>query len=334
MLRGPGAEQVTTRHEFLRALHAVAEPRNYLEIGVSTGASMAQSRVPSIGIDPAPNVKRTLGSDVQIVQATSDDFFARPDPLEYLRTGRNPVRNLVLGRAPTARRADETTLDLAFIDGMHLAEFALRDFMNVERFASWSTVIVFDDMLPRSVDEAARDRHTTAWTGDVYKVIGILREHRPDLVVIPVNTTPTGVVVVLGADPNSPVLRDRYAAIEAATITPDPQRIPDAILQRRDAVDPDRLAAASFWSELVAARNRRAERSGEWERLRREVTAFTSQSSNLKPLEPDQQRPQPAPYRQPGAVRLVARRVIPYPVRAAILWPVRRVAGSLRALLG
>ena len=53
-----------------------------------------------------------------------------------------------------------TRLDLVFVDGMHLFEFALRDFMNVERHADWWSVIVFDDILPRDVDEAARERHT------------------------------------------------------------------------------------------------------------------------------------------------------------------------------
>ena len=83
---------------------------------------------------------------------------------------------------------------------MHLFEYALRDFINVERFADWSSVIVFDDMLPRNVDEAARDRHTKMWTGDVYKVVPVLQKYRPDLTVIQVDTQPTGMAVVFDAD--------------------------------------------------------------------------------------------------------------------------------------
>ena len=82
-------------------------------------------------------------------------------PLGHLKSARNPVKNLHRGRPLFAHHRGGTTLDLAFIDGMHLFEYALRDFINVERFADWSSVIVFDDMLPRNVDEAARDRHTT-----------------------------------------------------------------------------------------------------------------------------------------------------------------------------
>ena len=50
-----------------------------------------------------------------MVQSTSDDFFARPDAAE------------VLGGVP---------LDLAFIDGMHQFEYALRDFMHLEHWAT------------------------------------------------------------------------------------------------------------------------------------------------------------------------------------------------------
>ena len=48
------------RHELLAALHAQLQPRNYLEIGIDTGVSLALSRVPSIGIDPAFSVVSEL----------------------------------------------------------------------------------------------------------------------------------------------------------------------------------------------------------------------------------------------------------------------------------
>ena len=41
------------RHGFLRQLHRVYKPRNYLEIGVNDGRSLALSRVPSYRVDPA-----------------------------------------------------------------------------------------------------------------------------------------------------------------------------------------------------------------------------------------------------------------------------------------
>jgi hypothetical protein len=203
------------RHEFLRQLHQVTAARNYLEIGVNDGRSLALSRVPSIAIDPAFKVTTPLRADIQLARATSDAYFAGKDPLGHLKSARNPVKNLRRGRPLFADYRGGTTLDLAFIDGMHLFEYALRDFTNVERFADWSSVIVFDDMLPRNVDEAARDRHTKMWTGDVYKVVPVLQKHRPDLTVIQVDTEPTGMAVVFGADAANNVLSDEYADITA-----------------------------------------------------------------------------------------------------------------------
>jgi hypothetical protein len=71
---------------------------------------------------------------------------------------------------------------------MPLFGYALRDFIDVEKHAAWSSLIVFDDMLPRGVDEAAPDRHTNAWTGDVYKIIPALQRHRLDLTVVSLDT--------------------------------------------------------------------------------------------------------------------------------------------------
>lgn len=275
------------RHQFLRHLHLRCAPRNYLEIGVDTGSSLALSRVPSIGIDPAFQVTAPLRCDLELVRDTSDAFFARRDPLRHLRSGRNPWRNIRRGRPAFTHYRGGTTLDLAFIDGMHLFEFALRDFMNVERFSRWTSVIVLDDMLPRNVDEAARDRHTEAWTGDVYKLMAVLRDHRPDLVVIPVDTTPTGVLVVLGADRSSRILADRYDQILREWVVPDPQAVPAAVLTRRDAVDPEALLATGIWPTLVRARNRGSGRERMLGSIRAEVRALTLAKPATGLVEPE-----------------------------------------------
>jgi hypothetical protein len=248
------------RHGFLRQLHRIYKPRNYLEIGVNDGRSLALSRVPSVAIDPAFRVVTSISCDVHLVKATSDDFFARKDPLVHLRNGRNPFRALAR-KDPMNLLGGEPRLELSFIDGMHLFEFALRDFMNVERHSRWSSVIVLDDMLPRNIDEAARDRHTNAWTGDVYKVATVLRRHRPDLVVVEVDTQPTGVVVVFGADPENTVLKRSYDDIIKEHVVPDPQDVPEEVLVRKKAVQPETLLNAGFWSDLVRARNLRRPRS-------------------------------------------------------------------------
>jgi len=159
---------------------------------------------------------------------------------------------------------------------MHLFEYALRDFMNIERHSDWTSVIVFDDMLPRNVDEAARDRHTGAWTGDVYKLAEILGRHRPDLVTVLVDTQPTGQLVVFGADRRNTVLRDRYDEIIAEYDVPDPQKVPETILDRGAAVAPEALLGASFWRPLARARRLGIGRSRGWEPLRTAVERVAS----------------------------------------------------------
>lgn len=263
-----------TGYEVLRRLHALLHPRNYLEIGVDLGRSLTLSRAPSIGIDPDFKVTSELRCDLQLVKATSDDFFARPDPIKHLRSGRNPLRNLRRGRPLFAHYLGGTALDLAYIDGLHLAEFALRDFMNIERFAGWTSVIVFDDVLPRNIDEAARDRHTIDWAGDVYKVTGVLRKHRPDLTVVALDSKPTGTLVVLGADPANRVLHEDYDRIVEEMVVPDPQAVPASILERHGAVPPEAFLGARFWPDLVRARNRWAGRSPVYDRMRIEVDAL------------------------------------------------------------
>jgi hypothetical protein len=247
-----------TRHEFLQRLHAVARPRTYLEIGVDSGRSLALSRTRSIGIDPAFHITTPLRCDLDLVRQTSDAFFARRDPMAHFRSGRNPLRNARRGRPLFGHYlGGPPTIDVAFIDGMHQFEFALRDFMNVEKHSRGSSVIVFDDMLPHDAAEAARDRTQVTWTGDVFKLQFVLRRYRPDLVVVTLDTEPTGLLVVIGADATNTVLREHYDEIVAEWVVPDPQTVPDSIIERIGAIDAERLLDAAFWPALLRARGRR-----------------------------------------------------------------------------
>ncbi len=189
----PHPSPTMSLHEFLQELHEKTHPRTYLEIGVRTGTSLALSRTRSIGVDPFFKIDKPIHCDVQLVKATSDEFFAGDAPLAHF---------------------DGVPVDLAFIDGMHLSEFALRDFSNIEPLMADTGVVVFDDVLPRNGLEAARDRKTESWAGDVYKVVEILRRRRPDLVVLLVNTATTGTAVVVGVDQASTILKTAYTEEE------------------------------------------------------------------------------------------------------------------------
>ena len=224
------------RHQLLRELHRLVEPRSYLETGIHTGLSLALSRVPSVGIDPDFSIDRELATDVHLVRSGSDEFFARPAPLAHL---------------------PEPVVDLAFIDGMHLAEYALRDFLSIERYTTASSVILVDDALPRDVEMTRRVRiGRDRWTGDVYKITAALRTLRPDLVVIEVDTTGTGTLLVLCPDAARDGVLDGYDEWVESAIVPDPQDVPESVLRRTHAVDPEALVASPAWSTLVEVRGR------------------------------------------------------------------------------
>jgi predicted O-methyltransferase YrrM len=226
-------EPKMTRHELLQGLHEKIRPRTYLEIGTETGRSMGLSRCRSIGVDPSFKIDNPIHCDVQLIKATSDDFFARDQPLAHF---------------------EGVPVDLAFIDGMHLSDFALRDFISIEPFMADTGVVVLDDVLPRNGLEAARDRKTGPWTGDVYKVVEILRRRRPDLVVALVNTAPTGTAVVIGIDQASTILKDAYAEEEPYLLRPDPQTPPHEYMDRSITIEPNVLLESPAWDELVAVR--------------------------------------------------------------------------------
>ncbi len=177
--------------EMLDRVHQQLLPRTYVEIGVNRGRSLtlALPGTSCVGVDPEPQLRYPAPPGSQIFAETSDEFFASHD-LEAL-----------FGGVP---------VDLAFIDGMHLFEFALRDFMNLERNAHTDSTILIHDCLPVDAVSAGRERSSYPWSGDVWRLIVLLREQRPDLEVSVVDWPPTGVGVVRGLDPGSTVLSDRY----------------------------------------------------------------------------------------------------------------------------
>jgi hypothetical protein len=96
---------------------------------------------------------------------------------------------------------------------MHWFEYALRDFINVESWSQPGGAIVLHDCLPVFPLTASRERRTKFWVGDVWKVVQVLREYRPELRVKIIATAPSGLCVVRGLDPASKVLREGLDAI-------------------------------------------------------------------------------------------------------------------------
>lgn len=168
-----------SKHALLAWLHRWLQPALYLEIGVDQGVSLACASGPAIGVDPRSVLKLTaeLPSTARIVASSSDAFFAHQ-------------AEALLQPAP----------ELAFIDGMHLFEFALRDLLHSEaRMAPWG-LIVIDDIYPCHPVQAHRRRRSGSWTGDVWKLLPILRQFRPDLTLLCLNAHTTGLLLIAGLD--------------------------------------------------------------------------------------------------------------------------------------
>jgi len=198
----------------LKALHERIKPALYVEIGVRRGDSLALANCPTLAIDPAPDIDPDEYRDVELFRMPSDHFFEWYWPLQ----------------------SDRRPMDFAFIDGMHLFEFVLRDFMNLEARSSQNTVVVVDDVFPNHIAQATRTRTTQVWTGDVWKFLICLREYRPDLALTMLDTHPTGLLVVSGLNKNNRILVDQYNPIVRKYMDLSLEDYPDLILNRSQAL--------------------------------------------------------------------------------------------------
>jgi hypothetical protein len=195
----PGYPRATGRYylDVLADLHSRLDLDWYLEIGTETGKGLVDVRAKVVSVDPAFQLRYdAIGAkgEVHFFQMTSDAFFAS-GALERMGIG----------------------IDLAFLDGMHLFEFLLRDFLNTEARMAPGGRVLMHDCVPFNRAMAARDRGRldVPWTGDVWKILPILAAHRPDLKVTALDAAPTGLVLVESLDPGNRTLRENYDSILA-----------------------------------------------------------------------------------------------------------------------
>jgi hypothetical protein len=216
---GSPAEEATSGTEpYLAALartHETLCPELYLEIGVREGHSLRLARGPAIGIDPKMRLEGPEPTSADLYHVTSDEFFGCH-------------ADGAIGRP----------LDLAFIDGLHLFEYALRDFVNVERRASRCGLIIVDDIFPNHPVQASRFRRSRSWTGDVWRLLICLSEQRPDLVLLPLDCWPTGLLLIAGLDPTNRVLSEQYIPIARRYLSEYPD-VPPALIHRAGALPPE-----------------------------------------------------------------------------------------------
>lgn len=184
------------RSTVIKEIHNIVKPELYLEIGIRDGYSLlcANKETEIIAIDPNPIIAYELPPKTRIFKETSDDFFKNHN----------------------IEKIYNKKVDLAFIDGMHLFDFVLRDFINVEKACRKDSVILLHDTIPIDAPSATRistEKNLNYWSGDVYKIILILKEFRPDLELINFNVPKTGLCIVKNLDSTSTVLEENYDRI-------------------------------------------------------------------------------------------------------------------------
>ena len=216
----PAAQEIqgeTPYLDVLESIHRDLDPSFYLEIGVRLGRSLSLSRTRSVGVDPDYDIRHPLAEAVVLFKEDSDTFYSEH------------AADAVLG-SPA----------FAFIDGLHLFEFVLRDFMNTERLLHPASLVALDDVSPNHPLQATRQRRSRVWMGDVWKLQICLREYRPELTQILIDTRPSGLLLVAGLDARNEVLWDNYQSIVKRFGTgSDHSDPPSAILNRHDAVAAD-----------------------------------------------------------------------------------------------
>jgi hypothetical protein len=189
--------------DFLRLLDSELQPKAYFEIGTNTGMSVRQFSCKAVCVDPDFCLETAVMGKrpaLHLLQMTSDVFFAEHDLLN------------LLGQAP----------DICFLDGMHRAEYLLNDFKNTEKLCNPSSIILLHDCLPTNErmtlrfpqqGDESEGLWRDAWTGDVWKLLPILKEYRPDLNIFVFDCFPTGLVAVTNLSPESSVLAENHKEI-------------------------------------------------------------------------------------------------------------------------
>jgi hypothetical protein len=186
-LRMPGEHY----YAWLERFYTLLSPKTVLEIGINDGASLARVRASTIaiGVDPNPTVDYPLSAETHIFPETSNEFFDR-------------------GGADAALAGNR--LDVGFIDGLHLYEQALRDFIHLEAYCGPRSVILIHDTVPLDEATQSRSSNTQFHTGDVWKIVLCLKHYRPDLDIFTIATPWTGLTVVTGFNVESRVFADSY----------------------------------------------------------------------------------------------------------------------------
>jgi Methyltransferase domain len=213
-------------HDFLQFLKHIVCPEVYLEIGVASGVTLfGEPRASTlIGVDPDPHLTIDPNSfpwHGALFRESSDIFFSRS----------------------AIKEVTDKPVDLTFVDGMHWAEFTLRDIRNAEAISNRNGVIAVHDIYPKTAKEAGREFNAEGnWMGDVFKATHALRKFRPGLnIVLISDIPPSGMAIIYNLDPSNRLLFDRYDEIAEYMLALDYERdfntkvLPTFVSEKSDA---------------------------------------------------------------------------------------------------
>lgn len=169
--RNPLSLRSLETSELINCIAKSIDAHSYLEIGVETGLTFNQVKIlQKTGVDPRFqfDYQGDLRTNLSFHEITSDEFFKK--------LAKNEIKY--------------QKFDLVFIDGLHVFEQVVKDFMNVINHMNLGGVIVIDDTVPIdefSVLPSQKDcyrlriesgRHNDgSWHGDVYKLIYVLSKN-------------------------------------------------------------------------------------------------------------------------------------------------------------
>lgn len=209
----------------LKRFHGAFKPATYLEIGTAEGKTLELAKCATVAVDPFFQISTNVVGNkpsCQFFQMTSDDFFAH-HKLDVLLGGR---------------------IEFAFLDGMHLFEYLLRDFMNTEKYSKKTSTLFMHDCIPTDSYLARRDPddltlsyvspHVMWWAGDVWKVVAILKKYRPELRILAFDAPPTGLISITNLAPDSCFLSENY----------------DEIIREFSIIENDRESLQKYWESL------------------------------------------------------------------------------------
>jgi hypothetical protein len=110
--------------------------------------------------------------------------------------------------------------------------------MNIERRASRCGLIVVDDIFPNHAVQGSRFRRTQVWAGDIWRLLLCLSEQRPDLILLPLDCSPTGLLLIAGLDPDNRTLWEGYNPLIRQYLSDCHDTPPPCLLSRTGALDP------------------------------------------------------------------------------------------------